>query len=232
MKSTDYYAIPEQLIQNNLTIKIHRIDSPAFAKYGILLDPAPFSTLVEKAQLVTSIPSDGTLYETTHPELEPFSDTLALHSYFNGEEVQVGYCNGRNTTINGAEYHKSPELFIAVTDCFQFLTSFDHLKDFESLNTEDAELFYFPKGSAAIINEKVLHLAPLSVHHEGFQTIIILPKGTNEPKNESGPTKAEGEDRLHFKQNKWILAHPERSQLVSQGVHVGLVGVNREIKPL
>ncbi|MDD4573138.1 MAG: DUF4867 family protein, partial [Sphaerochaeta sp.] len=42
----------------------------------------------------------------------------------------------------------------------------------------------------------------------------------------------EKEDRLLFKKNKWMLAHPEREQLVSQNVHVGLVGENRMVNPL
>ncbi|MFA6784558.1 MAG: DUF4867 family protein [Sphaerochaeta sp.] len=39
------------------------------------------------------------------------------------------------------------------------------------------------------------------------------------------------EARLLLKKNKWILAHPERLQLVSQQVHVGLVGENRRVIP-
>ncbi|HKL60539.1 MAG TPA: DUF4867 family protein, partial [Sphaerochaeta sp.] len=42
----------------------------------------------------------------------------------------------------------------------------------------------------------------------------------------------EKEDRLLFKKNKWMIAHPERHQLVSQNVHVGLVGENRMVNPL
>ncbi len=230
--NTDYYAVPEQLLLNNPAIPIHRIDSDAFLQYGTLLDPAPFSPLVEQADRCTSIPFSGTIYETTHPDLEPYKESLSLNPYFNGAEVQVGYCNGHNVTINGAEYHKSPELFIAVTDCLQFLTSFNFLDKYETLDPEHAELFYFPKGSAALINEKVLHLAPLSVHPGGFKAVIILPKGTNKPIHEPYPSQAEGEERLYFKQNKWILAHPERTQLVSQGVHIGLTGTNRNIHSL
>ena len=30
--------------------------------------------------------------------------------------IQIGYCNGPNSTLNGLEYHKSSEINIAITD--------------------------------------------------------------------------------------------------------------------
>ena len=228
--NTDYYAVPEQLLLNNPAIPIHRIDSDAFLQYGTLLDPLPFPHWLNRRIAAPRSPSRYHLRNHA-PDLEPYKESLSLNPYFNGAEVQVGYCNGHNVTINGAEYHKSPELFIAVTDCLQFLTSFNFLDKYETLDRTCRTLL-FSKGSAALINEKVLHLAPLSVHPGGFKAVIILPKGTNEPIHEPYPSQAEGEERLYFKQNKWILAHPERTQLVSQGVHIGLTGTNRNIHSL
>ena len=74
------------------------------------------------------------------------------------------------------------------------------------------------------------------VEQKGFQAIIVLPKDTNEPLDphevKARNNSQDKEDRLLFKKNKWILAHPERQQLVSQNVHVGLVGENRMVHPL
>lgn len=125
---------------------------------------------------------------------------------------------------------------MAVTDCVLFLCPFDNLQEFESVKTIDAELFYLPKGSVVLIKPNILHLAPCMVDQRGFKTIIVLPKDTNEPLDpheiERRDSSQEKEDRLLFKKNKWILAHPERQQLVSQNVHVGLVGENRMVHPL
>ena len=142
----------------------------------------------------------------------------------------------KNQSMNGLEYHKSPEIIMAVTDCVLFLCPFDHLQDFETVRTIDAELFYLPKGSVVLIKANVLHLAPCMVDQNGFKTIILLPKDTNEPLDpeeiEMRDSSHKKEDRLLFKKNKWILAHPERAQLVNQNVHVGLVGENRMVNPL
>ena len=228
-----FYQIPGALISANPHFMIHRIDSSRFAQYGALLEELKVDDLLETAHRLTAIPQEGNIYVASLPELEVLDEAMRLSAYFEGEEIQVGYCNGRNRSINGAEYHKSPELFIAVTDCLQFLTPFTQLKDFNSVHTNAAELFYFPKGSVALIKAKVLHLAPLCVHQEGFKSIIVLPKGTNEPLGEEGRYRENTEeDRLLFKQNKWMLAHPNRIQLTSQGVKIGLEGENLSIKPL
>ncbi|NLA97309.1 MAG: DUF4867 family protein [Spirochaetales bacterium] len=228
-----FYRVPDALITENPHRMIHRIDSSRFNQYGTLLPDLKVTDLLETAQKLTAIPQEGNVYVASLPELEALAETASLQSYFNGQNIQVGYCNGRNISINGAEYHKSPELFIAVTDCLQFLTPFNQLKDFRAVHTNAAELFYFPKGSVALIKEKVLHLAPLCVHQEGFKSIIVLPKGTNEPLDTGIVHNPENdEDKLLFKQNKWMLAHPDRIQLTSQGVAVGLEGENLSIRPL
>lgn len=230
---SSFYHIPSALISLNPQLMIHRIDSSRFSQYGTLLPSLKVQDLLDAAQRLTTIPEEGNLYVASLPELEALAETRSMEPYFAGQPIQVGYCNGRNTSINGAEYHKSPELFVAVTDCLQFLTPFKQLKSFSSVHTNTAELFYFPKGSVALIKEKVLHLAPLCVHQEGFKSIIVLPKGTNEPLGkELNKDPSCKEDRLLFKQNKWMLAHPDRVQLTSQGVVVGLEGENLSVKPL
>lgn len=232
MQARQYY-IPSALVRENPLLMIHRIDSSRFRGYGTLLRSLDVEALIEAADRLTTIPVEGNTYVPSLPALQELDAAKNLEQYFEGEPIQVGYCNGRNTSINGSEYHKSPELFIAVTDCLQFLTPFDQLKDYASVHTNAAELFYFPKGSVALIHAKVLHLAPVCVHKEGFKSIIVLPKGTNEPLQGEQRSEQENlEDRLLFKQNKWILAHPNRTQLVSQGVVVGLMGENISVKPL
>ena len=52
--------------------------------------------------------------DTINPEM-CIRDSLR-DSFYGGMDIQVGYCNGRNTTYNGFEYHKGSEINIAVTD--------------------------------------------------------------------------------------------------------------------
>lgn len=212
------------------------VRSSRFEQYGQVLEGLDFQALMDKAEEITTIPNDGIVYVPSQKELEEGDSVKALAPYYDHKPLQVGICNGRNQSMNGLEYHKSPEVIMAVTDCVLFLCPFDHLQEFDQVRTVDAELFYLPKGSVVLIKANVLHLAPCMVNEEGFKTIIVLPKDTNEPLDpeeiKQRDSSQEKEDRLLFKKNKWMIAHPERHQLVSQNVHVGLVGENRMVNPL
>lgn len=229
------FLVPEKLIAQNPHTMILSLASSRFKKYGRVLHSLDVTELLRKAEALTPIPEDGNLYVPSLEALESCSEVNQFGPYFGNLPIQVGFCNGKNQTMNGMEYHKSPELFIAVTDCVQFLCSYDHLENFNTVQTKESELFFFPKGSVTLIDSNVLHLAPCMTESRGFKSIIVLPKDTNEPL-ESEEVKAreassDPEARLLLKKNKWILAHPERLQLVSQQVHVGLVGENRRVIP-
>lgn len=230
------YRVPCELIANNSTSMILSVRSSRFEQYGQVLEGLDFQALMDKAEEITTIPNDGIVYVPSQKELEEGDSVKALAPYYDHKPLQVGICNGRNQSMNGLEYHKSPEVIMAVTDCVLFLCPFDHLQEFDQVRTVDAELFYLPKGAVVLIKANVLHLAPCMVNEEGFKTIIVLPKDTNEPLDpeeiKQRDSSQEKEDRLLFKKNKWMIAHPERHQLVSQNVHVGLVGENRMVNPL
>lgn len=235
MRDIDY-RVPKDLIAKNSTSMILSVQSSRFKQYGQILEGLDVQDLLDKAAAITPIPEEGTIYVPSLKDLEGFAVVEALAPYYDNNPIQVGFCNGRNQSMNGLEYHKSPEVIMAVTDCVLFLCPFDHLQNFESVRSIDAELFYLPKGCVVLIKANVLHLAPCMVEQQGFQAIIILPKDTNEPLDkeeiEIRDKSQDKEDRLLFKKNKWMLAHPERIQLVSQNVHVGLIGENRVVNPL
>lgn len=235
MRDIDY-RVPKDLIAKNSTSMILSVQSSRFKQYGQILEGLDVQDLLDKAAAITPIPEEGTIYVPSLKDLEGFAVVEALAPYYDNNPIQVGFCNGRNQSMNGLEYHKSPEVIMAVTDCVLFLCPFDHLQNFESVRSVDAELFYLPKGCVVLIKANVLHLAPCMVEQQGFQAIIILPKDTNEPLDkeeiEIRDKSQDKEDRLLFKKNKWMLAHPERIQLVSQNVHVGLIGENRVVNPL
>lgn len=227
------YKVPEALLQENLTTKILSLDSSRANCYGRLIEGLEVSSLVELAAEMTCIDPAGNTYVPGVPEFEALPIHDAVLPFFGGLDIEIGYCNGPNQTINGMEYHKSPELFIAVTDCVQFLCKPECLHEFSTCHTHDAEAFYFPKGSAFLLHPCILHLAPCSVHGEGFKSIIILPKGTNLPLDgKTGKGNGDPESAILFRQNKWMIAHTERTQLTSQGVHPGLTGENRRIVPI
>jgi len=230
------YRVPGELIAKNSTSMILSVQSSRFEQYGQILEDLEVQDLLDKAAEITPIPDEGNIYVPSLKELETFDALEALAPFYSHLPIQVGFCNGKNQSMNGLEYHKSPEVIMAVTDCVLFLCPFDHLQNFDQVRTIDAELFYLPKGAVVLIKANVLHLAPCMVNQQGFKTIIVLPKNTNEPLDkdeiEQRDSSPEKEARLLFKKNKWMLSHPEREQLVSQNVHVGLVGENRMVNPL
>ena len=61
---------------------------------------------------------------------------------------------------------------------------------------------------------------------EGFQVLIVLPKGTNTEKPSFTPKNRE--DTLLTARNKWLLAHPDSDE-AKGGADVGLKGVNLDI---
>lgn len=227
------YKVPERLVQANLTTKILSLDNSRVECYGRLLKNIQVQALIELADKITTIDPAGNTYVPSMPEFENLPIYDEISPLFGGMPIEIGYCNGPNQTMNGMEYHKSPELFIAVTDCVQFLCKPECLKDFSSCSSDDAEAIYFPKGTAFLLHPGVLHLSPCSVYETGFKSIIILQKGTNLPLPDDYDRNSEDpETRILTKRNKWMIAHPQWRQLIDQGVHPGLSSTNRRIVPI
>ena len=72
-----------------------------------------------------------------------------------------------------------------------------------------------------------LHYAPCNAAPGGFRDAIILPKDTNLPLK--GKPGTQGEDRLLFARNKWLIAHPEAG-LGNEGAFEGLKGANLSVE--
>ena len=89
--------------------------------------------------------------------------------------------------------------------------------------TSKVECFFVPAGTAVELYATTLHFAPCGIDGEEFRCGVALPRGTNEAlKN---PIAKEGEDRLLFAVNKWLIAH-EESGLDKDGAFIGLKGEN------
>ncbi|MEH7071381.1 DUF4867 family protein, partial [Priestia megaterium] len=141
--------------------------------------------------------------------------------------IQIGYCNGPNSTLNGLEYHKSSEINIAITDMVLLLGKVQEVEN-NVFHSNDVIAFFVPKGTAVELYSTTLHFAPCKVNNEGFKTIVILPKGTNDPLS-TNIQKRTKEDELLFMKNKWLIAHPEREQLINKGAHPGIKGENIKV---
>ena len=210
-------------------VKIYSVFDKEFNSYGRVLEDYDFSELVKYMEENTDIPENGNVYVPSVPEMEKLPVKAEVQSVMFGEmPVQIGYCNGRNTTYNGFEYHKAPEINVAVTD---FMLVLGHSYDIASDNTyriTQAQVFFVPKGTAIEMFGTTLHLSPLRVCDEGFKGIVILPKGTNTPLDKKC-LNPDRESKLLLLKNKWVVAHPDREPLIKQGAFPGVIGENKEL---
>ena len=160
----------------------------------------------------------------SEPSLEAAAEFDAVRdSAFGGIPIQIGYCNGKNDTLNAIEYHRCSEINIAYQGAVLIVGCQQDIEDDFTYDTGKMEMFEVPAGCAVELYATTLHYAPCSLVKDGFQVAIVLAKGTNEeaPK----VTGDLGEDRLLAARNKWLIAH-EESGLGEGGAFVGLKGEN------
>ena len=210
------------------TIKIQSIRDEGFRKYGRVISGIDWAPLLNQLKK-TPCPSDSTVYVASDPELEKLEIFKVLQNReFGGLPIELGYCNGSNYLLNALEYHRSSEINIAETDLILLLGSQQDV-DANSFtyDTERVEAFLVPGGTAVELYATTLHFAPCNASAEGFRDAVVLPRNTNLPL-ETVPEK-EGEAKLLFARNKWLIVHQE-SGLQADGAFVGLQGWNVSLR--
>ena len=209
-------------------VQIVSVFDERFRTFGNVLSDFDFSPLTSFLTESTPIPENGNIYVPSVPEMEQLPVAAAIETtLYGGMPIQIGYCNGRNTTYNGFEYHKGSELNIAATDCMLVLGHTWQIEQ-NTFNVGNETVFFVPKGTAIELFQTTLHLSPCRVCDEGFKVVVVLPRGTNTPLK-TQPATREGEARLLLQTNKWVLSHPEREPLMKQGAWPGLVGENKAL---
>ena len=217
----------EELSRKN-KMPILDVEDRAFASYGRIVTGYDFSELITYMEQRSEVPKQGNVYTASVTELEQTEVCKTIQrNLYGGMPIQIGYCNGRNTTYNGFEYHKGSEINIAVTDFMLVLGHTWDIKD-NTYHSDQAEVFFVRKGTAIEMYQTTLHLSPCRVTEEGFKDIVILPRGTNTPLSGEKDT-LEPENVLLLQTNKWVLAHPQREPLIRQGAHPGVLGNNKEL---
>ena len=142
--------------------------------------------------------------------------------------LEFGYVNGNNTMLNSLEYHNSSEINIAITPLILLLGSVSDIAD-KKYDSGNLIAFYIPENTTVEIYSTTLHFSPCKVTDSGFKCGVILPYGTNMNFIKSNEYVRD-EDYFLFKTNKWLIAHPEHSKMISLGAYIGITGQNIEIK--
>lgn len=217
-------------------VEIKSIFDSQFKTFGNVIEGFEFEALIDYMDKNTDIPAEGNVYVPSVEAMEETKIAESLSNVFYGSmPIQIGYCNGKNSTYNGFEYHKCSEINVAVTDLMLVL---GHTYDIDDChyNNEAATVFFVPKGTAFEMFQTTLHLSPCKVCDEGFKAVVVLAKNTNTPlgveekkKRDELIVKGNQEAKLLLQRNKWVIAHPEREPLIKQGAFPGIIGENKEL---
>ena len=206
---------------------IKSVKDKEFSQYGRVIENLDSKELLEKLRETTPAPKDAVVYVPADAGLEslPVMDVLRDNIY-GGMPIQIGYCNGCNTKLNCLEYHKDSEIDIAADDIVLLVGRQQDAAGGE-YDSAKVEAFLCPKGTAVELYATTLHYAPCSAKNGAtFRVIIVLPKGTNTDKPNITPI--DDEDKRLFARNKWLIAHPDASE-VSDGAVVAITGENIDI---
>jgi hypothetical protein len=225
----DVMDIYSKLKELNSSIPFHKATDAEFVRFGKVFEGLDFSSAIHHMDAETGIPAEGNVYVASCKDIEEKVALPDISSrFYQNSPIQVGYCNGRNSTLNGLEYHMGSEVFVAVTNLVLLLGSLEDVKD-GKYDVQNVQAFYVEKGTCLEICSTTLHFAPCKVDDMGFKSIIILLKGTNTPLDEEDLRNRKA-DKLLFAKNKWLIAHPERKPLMEKGAFGGIIGENIEIK--
>ncbi len=218
----------KKLQRVNKDIKIESVFSELFKTYGKVLEGLPFEQLDDYMENVSEVPETGNIYVASVSEMEKNRlNNILSESFFAEMPIQIGYCNGNNTSLNGLEYHKGSEINYAITDMVLLLGNVWQIEN-NSFEVENVKAFYVPKNTALELYATTLHFAPCKALETGFKCIVILPDGTNKPL-ESKVEVRTPEDELLFMKNKWLIAHQDARRLINNGAFAGIKGKNVEI---
>lgn len=205
-------------------MKIQNVTDASFRKYGKVLEGYDFSSLLKEMKH-TPVPED-VIYVPSVDELEALDVAKELQNRaYGGLPIQIGYCNGHNKKLNAVEYHRNSEINVAATDLVLLIGEQKDIEDDFTYDTSKIEAFLVPAGTAIEVYATTLHYAPCNVKENGFQCVVVLPKGTNTELNFQ-PEKT-GEDALITAKNKWLIAHEEAG---IEGAFNGLKGENITIE--
>lgn len=210
-------------------MKILPVTDPAFDAYGQILAGYDLRELLS-ALAATPLPDGAPQYVPEQAELMalPIAEAFSARAY-GGMPIQLGWCNGHNTKLNCLEYHRDSELNLGTKDFILLLGKRGEIEN-GRFDTAKTTAFRVPAGVLVEIYATSLHYAPCeSTPGEGFQVLIVLPRGTNTAKPALAPQN--DEDLLLTARNKWLLAHPDSPE-AADGAQIRLDGENIDLAHL
>lgn len=205
--------------------RVYSVLDEEFREYGRVISGYDLGEMIQVMK-GTPVP-ENVVYEASVPELEELSVRKELmEGVYGGMPIQIGYCNGHNQKLNALEYHRDSEVNVAVGDLILLLGRLQDVEEDFTLDTSSVKAFLVPSGTMIEVYATSLHYAPCQAGEEGFQCVVVLPRGTNGPLEKKPQVKC-GEERLLAACNKWLIGHPEGG--LPEGTFLGLKGENLSV---
>jgi len=205
------------------------VSDPEFGTYGRVISGYDVTELMAE-MMKTPLPED-VIYVPSVPELEQLFVAAEIAGEVYGQmPIQIGFCNGHNTRLNAVEYHRDSELNLAVTDLVLLLGRQQDITGDFTYDTSLVEAFFVPAGTLIEVYATTLHYAPCHIKDNGFRCVVVLPKGTNEELAPREPRPGNGEEKLLFARNKWLVGHEEAG--LPANAWIGLKGKNVEMEDI
>lgn len=202
-------------------MEIKKLTKESIREYGRIIQGDCFGPLFEKMQCI-EYPAEGIEYVMSSKALEEEAIKQKVEeTIYGGMPVQIGYCIGKNKSLNALEYHRSPEINIAVDDMILLLGRLQDVEMDFSYDTSRLEAFYVPASTAVELYATTLHYVPCAAKGDTFRSIVVLPKDTNQTL--AFEVEKEGENQLLMAKNKWLIAQEEAG---IEGAFCGLRGEN------
>lgn len=206
-------------------MKIYSVTDPEFAEYGKVLEGYDTTELLAAMNDI-ALPAEGVAYEPWIDSLEKCAVFGQLQENgFGGMPIELGMCWGHNKSLNCLEYHRNSEINIGVSDFILLLAKQERIID-GVLDTADVKAFRAPAGAVVEVYATSLHYAPCQTSDDGFRVAIVLPRNTNTDLDK--PAAKNGEDKMLWARNKWLLAHANSAE-AKQGAYIGLKGENLSV---
>ena len=214
-------------------MRIVDVNSEEFNRYGVVIKTSEISVagrenLVAYLTTDTEAPVSGNVYVADDGAIHQMAVADEIKSVLAYDEVQFGYCHGNSSKVNALEWHECQELVLAATECALYLGHPEALVTVEGhLNFDSKNLIavQLKQGEIIRLEPRIMHFAPTKVTEDPYRTLIVLEKGTNTP------LEHQGEGHL-FMENKWLITHSDRQDLVEKGAWPGLVGLNYDWQDL
>lgn len=220
----------QELCAKNVKYDIKQIDDPSFKQYGTIWNGFDITELETFCQKNVKIDQQKNFYTPSNPELEKIALFREIsNEVYAGMPIEAGECTGQTRDFTAVEYHQGSEVNIALTDVVMVLAHRAILEEKGSIDPrKDAKLFFVPAGTVFEMYSDTLHYSPIKVHHSGFEVIVVLPAGSNQPL----PEKFSAQNKRIVKKNKFQLVHACREDKIKAGAQIGVTGDLIEIEQI